>query len=139
TNTVGGIVIGDKVFRQFVYSPTGDMPSAQNVNVVALQDINGNIGIRFQGAFGDFPDPGGAGDQVASDAGISFLVEVTDPLQLISTAHLSGAIFLDEDPSRGGSFGSVDESFVDNTPETNQTMRIINSTLGGGLKDFDDS
>ena len=69
-DATGGVTVGDKVFTGFGYSATGDMPAAANINVLGLKDVDGNWGLRFQGAFLDLP--GGP----SSDAHISFMVEV---------------------------------------------------------------
>ncbi|TWU25545.1 PEP-CTERM sorting domain-containing protein [Bythopirellula polymerisocia] len=143
---IPGIVVGDKLFQEFIYSWTNDMPLPENVNVVAIQ-TQGNYGIRFQGSFGDLPD---IGAQVASDAHLEFSVHVVDfpngaatgengntpGLYRISDAHLASAIFLDKNAP--GSFGSIDESFLGNSPPISQTLSVYNSTLGGGGSRFED-
>jgi len=92
----GDVTVGDKHFTNFGYGPTGDMPAASGVNVFRIIDDAGNFGLRFQGAFLDvFPTAGG------SDALITYDVAVTDPLFLISDAHLAG------NPSRLGNGGSI--------------------------------
>jgi len=137
TDPDAGLIIGDKLFTDFIYSHTNDMPTPNNVNVVALQDSNGNFGIRFQGSFGDLPDFGGPGDQVASDAGISFTVQVLDPLMMISGVKLAAPVFVD--PANPGSFGSVDESFFNNNPIITETLQTFNSTFGAGGSQAEDS
>jgi hypothetical protein len=129
-NNISGIVVGDKLFSNFVYSWTNNMPAPANVNVVAL-DSGGTYGIRFQGSFVDHP--GGAD----SDASISFSVSVLDTDFEIKGANLASAIFLD--PNTPGSFGSIDESFLGNTPTTTDLLHVFNSTLGGGGSQFEDS
>jgi hypothetical protein len=129
-NQISGVVVGDKLFSNFIYSYANNMPSPGNVNVVAITDGT-NIGIRFQGSFVDLP--GGE----PSDAGISFKVSVLDTERSISGAKLASAIFLD--PSTPGSFGSVDESFVHNTPGIDDILHTFNSTFGAGGKQFEDS
>lgn len=131
---IPGIVVGDKLFKEFVYSWGNDMPAPENVNVTAIQ-VQGNYGIRFQGAFGDLP-----GDTISSDASLSFSVHVVNengPTRfLISDAHLKSAVFLDQNTP--GSFGSVDESFLGNVPQIPQTLHVFNSTFGQGGKKSED-
>jgi hypothetical protein len=96
---------GDKIFSDFTYLQTGDMPTGENVNVETIQDGDGYYGIRIQGGFVDQA----GGD--ASDALITFNVSVPDGSgQLISGAKLSSnpAVFAD-DPS---SLASVTETFI---------------------------
>ena len=80
----GSIQVGDKLFDQFFYSSTGDMPDAYGVNVIPIVDPYGNYGLRFQGGFVDLYGDG------PSDALIAYRVSVTDPGFLISDVHLSG-------------------------------------------------
>lgn len=101
----GTVVVGDKLFSNFTYAWTGDMPDASGVNVIEYIDPDGNFGIQFQGGFLDL-----AGGN-ASDALITFDVTVLDPNFQIIAAHLAG------NPSvvggnGGGSFGSVTETFL---------------------------
>ncbi len=135
-NEIPGVVVGDKLFQEFIYSWTNNMPAPENVNVTAITDSLGNFGIRFQGAFSDLPD---IGQQIASDASLSFSVHVVgeNNLNRISDAHLASAIFLDE--NNPGSFGSIDESFLGNVPSIPQTLHVLNSTLGAGGRQFEDS
>lgn len=129
-NQISGIVVGDKLFSNFIYSFENDMPAPANVNVVAISDGT-SVGIRFQGSFLDLP----GGDD--SDAGISFRVTVLDTQQTINGAKLQAAIFLD--PNVPGSFGSIDEDFTGNSPEIGDILSVFNSTFGGGGSDFEDS
>lgn len=80
----GSVQVGDKLFDQFFYSSTGDMPDASGVNVIPIVDAYGNYGLRFQGGFVDLYGDG------PSDALISYRVTVTEPGFLISDVHLSG-------------------------------------------------
>lgn len=118
-----GIVVGDKIFTGFSYSRTGDMPSADNINVLGFRDPSGNWGVTFHGSFVDLP--GGA----SSDAFIRFMVEVEAASLAqgwrISDAHLfiSGAGIGDD------SFFSVDETFLE---KPNDTLNAYVSTLGAG-------
>ena len=79
----GSITCGDKLFNEFGYLHTGDMPASSLVNVVC-NTVAGNLGLRFQGAFIDAPGGGG------SDALITYTVTVTDPRYVITDAHLEG-------------------------------------------------
>ena len=79
------LVVGDKEFTDFNYFATGDMPSAEGVNVIPIQDMMGNFGIRFQGAFNDLPGNG------PSDSLVTYTVSVADGFPfMISDAHLAG-------------------------------------------------
>ena len=123
SGAIEGIVVGDKIFTEFTYLATGDMPSADNINVAGLF-VHENYGVRFQGGFKDLFDDGNE----SSDALIEFRVSVANPsLRLISDVHLSG------DPSLSGSdslnaFAEVVESF----PGTfdNLQLRIQNDLNG---------
>src|SRR5262245_56688294 len=97
-----GIQCGDKLFNEFSYLTTGDMPAAAVFNVACIT-LAGNLGIRFQGGFGDGPGGG------SSDALISYTVTVTDPRFVITDAHIAGnpAIL----PPRGTGIMSVTETF----------------------------
>lgn len=95
-NAQGVVDVGDKRFTDFTYHATGDMPVVANVNVIPIQDDLGKFGLRFQGAFVDVPSsPNG------STALITYNVEATDPLKLISDAHMQG------NPALLGEFGSI--------------------------------
>jgi hypothetical protein len=96
------ITSGDKVFSNFTYRKTGDMPSAPGVNVETIQDANGDYGLRFQGAFLDQP----GGD--ASDALVTFDVSVANAGWTIDGVTLSAnpAVF------NGAGLASVTETFV---------------------------
>jgi hypothetical protein len=93
---------GDKIFSNFTYRQTGDMPIAANVNVETIQDGNGDYGLRFQGGFIDQP----GGD--ASDALVTFDVNVANAGWLINGVSLSAnpAVFA------GAGLASVTETFV---------------------------
>ena len=105
SDLVGGQTIqsGDKVFSNFAYVATGDMPSDENIEVVTITDADGNFGLRFVGGFIDT-----AGDG-SSDALITFDVSVAPGVnQSISGAVLSGnpAVF------NGDGLASVTETFL---------------------------
>jgi hypothetical protein len=88
--TGGSVTVGDKLFDQFGYVSTGDMPDASGVNVLPFVDDNGNFGLRFQGGFLDVFDGGAADPGSPSDALISYRVTVLDPAFLISDVNLAG-------------------------------------------------
>lgn len=90
------ITAGDKTFDDFSYLFTGDMPDASGVNVVAIQDDDGNYGIRFQAGFLDLASTVGA-----SDALIGYSVTVTDPDNVITAMNTSG------NPTLLGGAGSI--------------------------------
>jgi hypothetical protein len=106
-NPEGQVVVGDKKFTQFGYTFTGDMPDAAGVNVVPIQDDAGNFGIRFQGFFTDLASTIGG-----SDVTITYKVEVTNPLKLISDAHLQGNPTLGNDPQGRHGLAQVVETFL---------------------------
>jgi hypothetical protein len=111
----GTVTSGDKLFSDFTYLFSGDMPGAAGVNVVPITDDLGNYGIQFQGAFVDLPSsPGG------SDAKITYKVTVTDPNFLISDAHMTG------NPNLLGQFGSISvtETFLPLGANGEYTMEI---------------
>jgi hypothetical protein len=121
-NPQAEIIAGDKKFTGFGYAATNDMPGAGGVNVIPILDDlgdadpnTGNYGVRFQGAFMDL-----VSSQGGSDALITYMVEVTDPLQLISTAHLAG------NPNLLGQFGSISvtETFLPLGQNGEYTMEI---------------
>jgi hypothetical protein len=114
-DTNGTMVNGDKEFSEFTYAATGNMPLAENVNVIPFQDAEGNFGLRFQGGFLDAPDPN---DQ-ASDTLITYRVRVTDPERLISGAHLAANLFAQD----GGS-ATVTETFLPLFKATDEVLRI---------------
>jgi len=112
----GTITNGDKVFSNFAYLATGDMPLAAGVNVVPIT-VAGNLGIQFQGGFTDLSGGG------SSDALITYVVTVTDGIHLISDAHIDG------NPAVVGGTGalSITESF---TPDAPNTMSIFDIEPG---------
>lgn len=85
----GTVTVGDKQFSDFTYARTGDMPTAENVNVISVHTFIDGIevwGVRFQGQFQDLA--GGSN----SDALITYTVTVTDPTKAISDAHIAGNV-----------------------------------------------
>ncbi len=111
----GQIVVADKTFTSFTYSPTGEMPAATLVNVIGIQDDFGNYGIRFQGGFTDLASSPGA-----SDALITYMV-TAGPGFLISGAHLMG------NPNVMGDVGAINvtETFLPLGPGGEYTMEIF--------------
>jgi hypothetical protein len=99
SSATNGVTVGDKVFSDFDYTPTGDMPAAADVTVLGFKDPDGNWGISFHAAFTDFP--GGAASstaqidyQVAVDAANSQLG------RKITDAHLfMGGVGMDVNSS----------------------------------------
>jgi hypothetical protein len=83
----GSVQVGNLVFDQFSYSPTGQMPLASNVNVSVTFDANGNPGLRFGGGFTDGSD-GTTASQQASDSVLSY--RVTASGLGLNDIHLSG-------------------------------------------------
>jgi len=123
-NSNPSIQVGDKKFDTFTFAATGDMPGAINVNVIPIQDSDGNYGIRFQGGFIDLPGGG------ASDALITYKVAVTDPEpRRIIDAHLTG------NPNLLGLTGSasITETFM---PDSPLVMEIHDN---GGVPKMSDS
>lgn len=79
------IEVGGLLFDGFSYVPNGaGIPDANNVTVVAIEDLAGNVGIRFVGGFAAVE---GASP---SDALIGFAVSVTQMGTFINSAHLLG-------------------------------------------------
>jgi len=105
----GSVTVGDKVFSNFSYNPTGDMPAASTIDVTGILSNLNNLGIRFSGGFTDLIGGG------SSDALIGYRVTVTDPGMRITDAHL------DSNLDSGGSVGSgkITETFspfIPNSP-----------------------
>ena len=87
-NNNGSITNGDKLFDEFTYLATGDMPPAEGVNIAPWTDAAGNFGIVIQGGFGDLY--GNGYDDGSSDALLSFRVTALDQNKWISDAHIEG-------------------------------------------------
>jgi PEP-CTERM motif len=109
-----GIQCGDKLFSDFGYLYGPDMPAASGVNVACIT-VAGNLGIRFQGGFGDSPGGG------PSDAVISYTVTVTDPRFVITDAHLQGNAKV----LGGTGIMSVVETFLPDAPNTMSIYDIV--------------
>ncbi len=126
--TSDGVLVGDKEFTEFFYAslPDDDMPAAEDINVFGFQDVSGNYGVSFHGAFLDLPGGG------ASDALIRFTVDVTDDAYnqgwRISDAHL----FIGGVGVGDNSFFTVDETFEGLSGNT--TLNTYATTLAGNVK-----
>ncbi len=106
------ITSGDKVFTNFAYTRTGNMPDASAINVIPTT-MGGNFGLLFQGAFLDLPGGGG------SDALISYTVSVAAAFQkqyLITDAHLDANISAPQ-----GGYGNITDTFF-TSPEPALTV-----------------
>lgn len=105
----GSIQVDDKLFDDFSYSWSGDMPSPDRVNVAPFVDDHGNPGLEITGPFQDLPSPGG------SDAVISYSVWVThpDPHVKISDVHLYGQLNVAGGPGNV----LITESYLNTSPE----------------------
>lgn len=124
-NLIAGdtIVVGDKVFSNFNYTPHNDMPAATNVTLSGI--IVGNA-VRLQ-ISGDFKDlPGGP----SSDAGLSFDVDVTDPLRYIKGVKLVGTV----QTTGNDAEVHVDEAIIvplPTLPGKDSSLRIEKKVVGG--------
>ena len=116
----GSIVNGDKIFSDFNYSKTGEMPPATRVNVERVTH-NGNFGLRFSGGFTDSPTNEG------SDALITY--KVTAPDRLISGAYLAANTVY------GDGFISVTESFEG---ATDSLLLSVHETQTADSGDFEE-
>jgi hypothetical protein len=105
----GSIQVDDKVFDDFAYSWTGDMPAPDRVNIAPFVDADGNPGIEITGGFQDLPGGGG------SDAVISYSVWVVhpDPRVKINDVHLYGQLNVAGGPGNV----LITESFENTSPE----------------------
>lgn len=101
----GTVQVGDKLFSDFTYAWTGDMPDASGIQVIGISNPGGDLGISFVGSFQDLTGGG------ASDALITFNVTVLDNSMFISGANLVGDIAV-VGGAGGDSFGSVTETFL---------------------------
>jgi hypothetical protein len=85
------IKVGDKIFTEFEYAFTGDMPAASGVTVdPVITDLGAPLnqtawGIRFTGPFTDLPGGG------ASDGLITYTVLVDSDVFAISDAHIAAS------------------------------------------------
>ncbi|MCA9216234.1 MAG: PEP-CTERM sorting domain-containing protein [Planctomycetales bacterium] len=121
----GTVQSGDKVFSNFTYLVTGDMPAAGDVNVETITDQDGKHGLRFQGGFTDVS--GGS----SSDAVITFDVSVAPGNgNLISGATLAAnpAVF------NGEGLASITETFL---PDVTDDKLVVYDFGGGDDKLLD--
>ncbi len=118
------ITVGTLQFSNFSYGSTGDMPAAAGVNVDAYTDpITLDSGLRFQGAFLDFPGSGG------SDALINFTVTELSATKLVTGVTLAGnPAVIPLGPTSSGT-ASVTETFIPTDP--NLTLQIYASAING--------
>jgi len=105
---------GDKLFSDFSYSRTGDMPLSSGVNVDCIT-VAGNLGLEFQGGFGDAPGGG------TSDALIKYTVTVTDPRFVITDAHIQGNAKV----LHGTGIMSVVDTFTPDAPDIMSIFDIV--------------
>lgn len=119
----GSVVSGDKLFHQFSYSYTGDMPKGDSVLVSSVQN-SGQYGIRF---FGGFDDLSGGGPSTAT---LSYRVSVMNPNLGITGSTLSG------NPAvlKSGFF-TIEASFASLPPSKNL---MIYDKVPGGTQLVDD-
>lgn len=111
----GLLTVGDKVFSEFNYAKTEDMPTSDAVNVIPIS-AHGAFGLRFQAGFIDLP--GGS----PSDALITYRVSVVPGSgKLISGANLAG----NPDVIGGNGLASVTETFLPTLPM--DTLTIFNN------------
>jgi hypothetical protein len=115
----GTIQSGDKVFSNFTYSASGDMPDSGDVNVETITDASGDFGIRLQAGFVD--RSGGS----SSDAVITFEVSVAPG----SSEVISGAV-LSANPAviNGTGLASVTETFIPDVIDD----KLVVYDFGGG-------
>ncbi len=109
------IQVGDLLFDNFSYLQTGDMPSANAVNVTSFTSLSGENGLHFQGAFTDFFGNNG------SDALITYRVTELTPGASIIGATLTGVPTV----LGGGGIISATGSFLPNDPSTTLSIYSI--------------
>ena len=110
-------LVGDKLFSHFTYAGTEDMPAADAINVISIQDADGNYGLRLQGGFLDLP--GGS----TSDALITYRVTASAPGKLISDAHLTANLV-----TPVGGLGTVNETFLPQLADPNDGLYVSTDT-----------
>ena len=111
----GKLVSGDKEFSDFGYAATGNMPVAGDINVISHENIHGDFGLRFQGAFLDAPDPRNA----SSDALITYRVKVTSPDHSLSGADVAANLI-----ARDRGTATVTETFLPIFTASEEVLRI---------------
>jgi len=104
------IIVGDKLFDNFVYTPAAGAPAAEDVSVAGIirdlpfggQQVTG-YGLQFSGSF----VAGGLSGPQLLEAGLGFDVTVLNDLYLISDVHLDGTTFV-----RGTGDALITENFI---------------------------
>jgi len=124
------ITVGDKLFSDFRYTATGDMPAASLVNVIPLIEASPVAlwGITFQGAFHDFA---GGGE---SSATIRYKVTVTDSDLVITDIHLRGDPKILPDPPLGSGF-TTGQLLIDQDPLVELLVENVSSPASVVLVD----
>ncbi len=119
------ITVGDKIFDNFSYVFTGDMPGASGVAVSSITDLAGNYGIRFNAFFTDL-----LSSQGGSTATIAYRVRVLDANKVIVKAHIEGNV-------NGGNNGLIDvvETFLPLGVNGEFTMNIYSQNNFSKLVD----
>ncbi len=115
----GRIIVGEKEFCEFDYSPIGDMPSASDIIVSAT-----DTGIRFQGAFLDLPGNG------PSDALIDFKVKTSGCAEIIAAELAANPLVI------GDGFFSITETFL---PTESSTSLAVYDIQPAGITQLIDS
>lgn len=110
------IRVEDKLFINFTYARTGDMPDASAVTLTPQIDVNGSgdpvaWGIRYSGPFQDLPGGG------PSDVVITYDVLVDDPSRAISDAHIAASFSIPV-----GGLGAVTETFL---PDVGNATMVV--------------
>ncbi len=129
-DVTGGATVGDKVFTGFSYSKIGDMPNANQINVLGIKDASGNWGITFHGSFLDLPGGG------ASDALIRYMVEVDFLNAQLGTRITDAHVNIGGVGAGPGGFLSVDESFAGRNETLSAFFSRLGPTTDAQLSDF---
>ena len=127
-NNAGELIIGDKRFHGFTYTPNNDMPAPTGVTVQGIV-VGNSVVLQFSGAFHD--DPGGA----PSDAGLGFNVEVLDPNRSIKQVTLAGTLMTQGDDAEV----HIDELISSLPPGPPTVMSIERKVVGGVESPFNQS
>lgn len=113
--------ISGKTFDGFSYAATGDMPGADGVNVIPIQDCDGNVGIRFQGGWLDLPG------NSSSDALIAFNATISAGAgMVIDGVHLA----FNGSSVGGGGFAGITETFL---PLNSPVLNVYDDGMGNVL------
>ena len=113
----GSVISGDKLFDQFSYSYTGDMPSGNGVEILPVQN-NGQYGIRV---FGGFDDLGGGGPSTAT---LGYRVTVLDP-----NLGITGGLLYGNPAVLKNGFFTIEASFASLPPS--KSLMIYDKVPGG--------